>query len=150
MKRVFLILAVASGYSFADCSFEITNHTAHPVTLQGYFVEKGEYKSPTSWITVKPNSSVTQVKSSKESVCNSSLQRSGTLATRIELKNKSGYWVGNSGIFSSDQSFASIEHAKSLADNDKAITLSNGIEVNENKFRVAICDEQTDSDDCVI
>lgn len=150
MKKLFLLLSIASASSFADCSFEITNHTAYPVTLQGYFIENGDKKSSTSWITVKPNSSVTQVRSSKDSVCNSSLKYSGSLATKVELKNKSGYWIGNKGIFSADQSYASLEYDKSLADNDKAITLSNGVEVNENKFRVAICNEEVDSDDCAI
>lgn len=150
MKKLFLILSVISASSFADCSFEIINHTAHPVTLQGYFIEDGEKKSSTSWITVKPNSSVTQVRVSKDSVCNSSLHNSGSLATKVELKNKSGYWIGNKGLFSSDQSYASLEHSKSVADNDKAITLSNGLEVNENKFRVAICNEDVDGDDCAI
>lgn len=150
MKKLFLILSVVSASSFADCSFEVINHTANPVTLQGYFIENGEKKSPTSWITVKPNSSVTQVRSSKDSVCNSSLQHSGSLSTKVELKNKSGYWIGNKGVFSADQSYASLEHEKSLADNDKEITLSNGMEVSENKFRVAICNGEVDSDDCVI
>lgn len=150
MKKLFFILSVVSATSFADCSFEITNHTAHPVTLQGYFIENGEKKSSTSWVTVKPNSSLTQVRSSKDAVCNSNLKYSGSLATKVELKNKSGYWIGNKGLFTSDQSFASLEHSKSLADNDKEITLSNGVEVNENKFSVAICDENVDSDDCAI
>ncbi len=150
MKKMKLIWGVAllGKLAAADCNFTYVNKSTHPVTLQGYFLEDGDGLSDTGWITVEPTRQVVQVRTGKK--CSSIYKHSGQLETRINLKNASGYWIGNKGfLFAADRSYSHYrnkDHA--LADDNAPVVLSNGTKVSVKEMKVFICDAKIDSDDC--
>lgn len=156
-SKLVILLSVIGAYSYADCTFIVENKTSHPVTVQGFYLENGEGMQESAWVLAKPHSTIKQTRVS-DLACNDTYQHSGELVTKIELKNDSGEWKGNKGLlFADDKSYACIENkapsgdgiiAKAQADDKANITLSNGIKISDNTFKVKICDVDTDSDDC--
>jgi|GEM_PF-3296519 len=147
-----LILATAVAISamstvYADCSFTYINKSHVPVTLQGYFLENGDGQSKDAWITVDPTRQVTQVRGGKK--CNTVYKHSGQVATRVDLKNSSGYWIGNKGfLFAADRSYSHYSGDRALADDGSKVTLSNGAKITGKEFKVVICQPDVDSDNC--
>lgn len=139
-----LLASLAIGTAFADCTFTYVNTSSHPVTLQGYFLEAGDAKTDEGWVTVAPTQQLTQVRQGKK--CNSIYQHSGQIATRIDLKNNSAYWIGNKGfLFAADRSYP---HGTATSDDGQPVTLSDGIKVSGKEFKVVICSSSVNSDDC--
>jgi hypothetical protein len=117
------------------------------VTLQGYFLENGDGLSEQAWVTVPPTQQLTQVRSGKK--CNSIYQHTGQVVTRIDLKNNSGYWIGNKGfLFAADRSYSHYTADRAKSNDGKEITLSNAAKITGKDFKVFICDGKTDSNNC--
>lgn len=143
-----LLYGLLQANSYADCTFEVVNNSSHPVTVQGFYQENGDEMDSKNWLTVQPSTTGTQVRNGTVS-CNANYRHSGELVTKIVLKNSSGYWIANKGfLFSTDRSYANIGTDMALSDDESPITLSNGIPIKADKFRVLICDDSVDSDDC--
>lgn len=151
MKKFIFTIALGSALIknvFADCTFVYENKTPHPVTLQGFFLDNGDNLSSKNWIVAESNTKTEQTRVGSVG-CNATYQHSGELVTKVVLQNNSGYWVGDKGfLFATDRSYANIGSGKAIADDESSITLSNGIPVSKNKFKILICDSSVDSDDC--
>ena len=133
--------------SFADCNFTYVNKTHSSVTLQGYFLDDGDGQSKDAWVTVEPTRQITQVRGGKK--CNALLHHTGQVVTRVDLKNASGYWIGNKGfLFAADRSYSHTSADKALADDGDKITLSNASKITGAEFKVVICAPEMDSDNC--
>lgn len=131
----------------ADCNFIYVNKSAHSVTLQGYFLEGGDVVNTTGWITIEPTRQVVQVRSGNK--CNAIYKHSGQVATKIDLKNGSGYWIGNKGfLFAADRSYAHYSANRAAADDGANITLSNENKITAKEFKVFMCNANIDSNDC--
>ncbi len=143
-----LLALTAANVVFADCSFTFVNKSHEPVTLQGYFLDDGDGLTKEGWITVDPTRQVTQVRGGKK--CNSLYHRTGQVTTRVDLKNSSGYWIGNKGfLFAADRSYSHYASGNNaIADNGDKVTLSNAQKISAKEFRVVICSPNLDSDDC--
>jgi hypothetical protein len=142
-----LVASLAVGTAFADCTFTYVNKSSHPVTVQGYFLEGGDAQTPQGWVTVAPTQQATQVRQGKK--CSSIYQHSGQVATRVDLKNNSGYWVGNKGfLFAADRSYSHYSGDFAKSDDGQNVTLSNGSKISGKEFKVFICDSSISSDNC--
>lgn len=142
-----LLSAMSINLTFADCSFTFVNKSDHSVTLQGFFLEKGDQQSNQGWITVEPTRQITQVRTGDR--CNASFKHSGQVATRVNLKNSSGYWIGNKGfLFAADRSYSHYSGNYAIADDGSNVTLSNGEKISRKEFKVSICDSNVENDDC--
>ena len=142
-----LVATLAISFSYADCSFTYVNKSKHPVTLQGFFLDDGDAQTPEAWITVDSTRQITQVRTGKK--CNSLYHKTGQITTRINLKNSTGYWIGNKGfLFASDRSYSHYSGAHAEADDGADISLSNAQKVSAKEFKVFICETSVDSDDC--
>lgn len=142
-----LLSSVLLGTAFADCTFTFINKSSSPVTVQGYFLEAGDAVSDEAWVTVDPTRQISQVRSGKK--CNAIYKHTGQVATRIDLKDNSGYWIGDKGfLFAADRSYSHYSGDRAKSDSGKDITLSNGIKISAKEFKVYICDGSVDSDDC--
>lgn len=134
----------------ADCNFTVENKTSHPVTMQGYFLEGGSAINDNNWMTAKPNQTATQLVAGEKN-CDAIYKHSGRLVTRMDIKNGSGYWLGNEGLlFVKNKSFAytTAANQKAVADDKAMVTLSNGVPVKKQDFTVVICDNAISADDC--
>lgn len=132
---------------FADCKFVFVNNSAHPVTLQGFFLSGGESQTSTGWVTVAAGENAEQARIGGK--CDAVYQHTGQMITKISLKSNSGYWLGNKGfLFVADRSYSTYTLSRALADDGAEITLSNGIHITSTKFEVFICDGTTNSDEC--
>lgn len=146
-KLLFTLAVSVFSIAYADCSFTYINKSHAPVTLQGYFLENGDQQSKDAWITVDPTRQVTQVRSGKK--CNTVYKHSGQVDTRIDLKNSSGYWIGNKGfLFAADRSYSHYSGDRALADDGTKVTLSNAAKISGKEFKVVICQPDVDSDSC--
>lgn len=150
-KQLLLTLSAVAFVSSAsaDCNFIYDNKTDHAVTLRGYF-DNSDNTNPTmsKWVLVESNATTVQKITGNER-CNDIFHHSGQLLARVSLQNGSGYWTGNKGfLFSTDRSYANIGASKAFADDQSEITLSNGIPVTAQEFKVMICDADVNSDDC--
>lgn len=143
-----LIFFIIEHVVLADCTFVYINKSKSPVTLQGYFMENGDAKNPQGWVTIDPTREVTQVRGGTVK-CNSLFKHSSELVTRVDLKNGSGYWIGNKGIlFAADRCYSHYAKNRAVADDGNEVTLSNEIKVNSKQFRVVICDPSIDKNNC--
>jgi hypothetical protein len=142
-----LVAALSVSSAFADCSFTFVNKSTHPVTIQGFFLEGGDATADSAWITVGPTRQITQVRSGKK--CNAIYKHTGQVATRVNLKNNSGYLIGNKGFFfAADRSYSHYTGDRALADDGKPVTLSNGQKITSKEFKVFICEGSVDGDQC--
>lgn len=150
MKLKLLLSIAATSFvlnAFADCSFTYVNKSHSPVTLQGYFLDDGDGQTKEGWITVDPTRQITQVRGGKK--CNSLYHRTGQVTTRIDLKNSSGYWIGNKGfLFAADRSYSHNSGDKAIGDDGNKVTLSNAAKISAKEFKVFICPPNVDSDNC--
>lgn len=143
-----LITGMVIASAYADCCFTFVNKSHETVTVQGYFLENGDGLSKDTWITVEPTREVTQVRGGSKK-CNAVYKHSGQIATRVDIKNGSGYWIGNKGfLFAADRSYSHYAGERALADDGSPITLSNGGKISGKEFKVVICQADVDSDSC--
>lgn len=152
MKKRFVLAGVSIICSinvFADCSFVFVNKTPHDVTLKGFYIDNSNVLESSNWVTAKANQTTTQLLSDVAD-CNSSYNHSGELITRIKLKNNTGSWIGTKGfLFATDRSYTSVgSNTTVLSDDESAITLSNGMPITRDQFKVMICTDDIDSDEC--
>lgn len=149
-----LILALVFGFgflkvsiAFADCKFVFVNNSTHQVTLQGFFLSGGESQTDNGWIQVADGDTAEQLRTGGK--CDGVYQHTGQMVTRVNLKNDSGYWLGNKGfLFTADRSFSTYATNRALADDGAELTLSNGARITSNQFKVFICDATVNSDEC--
>lgn len=153
-KLLMSIFILSAANSFADCTFTYVNQSQHPLTVQGYFIEGGDPISSNSWVLVASGQTVTQ-KRIGTNACNSKLTKSNGIATRINLKNNSGYcWVNKdknvvSRWFSSDKCYSYYTAgSNALSDNHEPITLSDGVAISKTDFKIFICDARVKPEDC--
>lgn len=147
LSLVFILWLFGVANAFADCQFTFINNSTHPVTLQGFFLSGGESYNDLAWVTVEAGDKIEQLR--KGGKCDAVYQHTGQMVTRVNLKNNSGYWLGNKGfLFAEDRSYSSYKASRALADDAAEISLSNGIAVTSSKFKVFICDGTVNSDDC--
>ena len=143
-----LVASLAVGTAFADCTFTFVNKSSHPVTLQGYFMDSGDAQTAQGWITVAPTQQETQVRQGGK--CSDIFKHSGQVSTRVDLKNKSGYWIGNKGfLFASDRSYSHTAADTAKSDDNQPITLSNGAKISAKEFKVFVCNPDITSDNFV-
>lgn len=153
MKKKCVLAGIAVIYSmsvFADCSFVFVNKTPHDVTLTGFYIDNNsDVLESSNWVTAKANQTTTQLRGDIAN-CNSSYNHSGELITRIKLKNNTGSWIATKGfLFATDRSYASVaSNTTVLSDDESAITLSNGMPITRDQFKVMICTDDVDSDEC--
>lgn len=148
LSLLVLLYGVLQANTYADCTFEMVNNSDHPVTVQGFYLDNGDDLDSKNWLTVPPASTLTQVRNGTVS-CNANYKHSGQLVTKVALQNSSGYWIGNKGfMFASDRSYANIGTDQAMSDDESSITLSNGIPITATKFKIVICNDSVDSDDC--
>lgn len=147
----------SAGKDVAKCEFVYNNKTDHAVTLQGYFMDAKDdsgAKDADNWIVVKPNSKVTQIRVG--STCEKTLKRSngqssGQIASKVDLKNDSGFWLANKGLmpWMDDKSFSRYTGAsRATADDGVEVTLSDETVVTKKQFNVSICNSDVGDSDC--
>lgn len=148
-RKILLLVSMVNFYVYADCTFKFINNSNHPVTLRANF--QGVTSTNNSdWITLAPSGESQQVIVGSYK-CNNAYMQAGQMVSRIDLRNNSGYWVGNKGfLFASDRSYSSYtgNASRAIADDGAPITLSNGLSVSVKQFKVYICNDDTYSDDC--
>ena len=147
LALAFIFVFFGMANVFADCQFTYVNNSNHPVTLQGFFLSGGESQNDLMWVTLKAGSKAKQLRIGGK--CDAVYLHTGQMVTRVNLKNNSGYWLGNKGfLFVDDRSYSTYKANRALADDGAEISLSNGVEVTSRQFKVFICDGTVNSDDC--
>lgn len=152
MKKISVIGLIFLGISaslYADCTFVYSNKTTHPVTLQGFFVKGGDGVNQDAWVTVPATRKLAQIRSGSND-CKSALTHTSEIAAKVNLKNGTGGWHANSGIFGfGDKVYSTSANAKqAVADDGSNIILSSQTGLLSKEYRVDICDDSITPGQC--
>lgn len=135
---------------YADCTFVFVNKTAHPLTVQGYFYNRGDNINDEAWISIPPTQKIFQVRSGSAN-CKSVIKHTSEISARINLKNGSGDWHANAGFLGifGDKIYSSTTHNKqAFADNGSPVTLSSNMRFTKKEYPVFICAADINPDQC--